>query len=130
MKPLLGGDYAAAISCSKISLGLLIEHVRGASSGDLITTRTFEIPACGGLLLHERTVDLLRIFKEDESCVCFEGPDELVRKIDDLLSNEARRRSIADRGREVVLSEHSWDHRVQSILEHFHEHHQGRKKSL
>jgi len=118
-RQVLGIDYASAVSCARINLGLLSELVPGASSGDLITTRTFEIPACGGLLLHERTTDLLQIFKEDESCVCFEGIDELVRKIDDLLSNEQRRQAIAARGREVVASAHSWDHRARAMLDHY-----------
>ncbi len=118
-KPINGIGYASAISCSKINLGLLIEQMRGASSGDLITSRTFHIPACGGLMLHERTSDLLKIFKEGESCVCFEGLDELVAKVDELLANDSRRKAIAECGRRVVVSAHSWDHRARSILDHF-----------
>jgi spore maturation protein CgeB len=130
MRAVVGADYAAAISCSQISLGLLSEIVEGASSGDLITTRTFEIPACGGVLLHERTVDVLKIFREEESCVCFEGIDELVSKIDQLLADEEWRRAIAAQGREVMVAGHSWDHRVGTMLEHFCEnHHRGNSGS-
>ncbi|RLD02664.1 MAG: hypothetical protein DRI56_13825 [Chloroflexota bacterium] len=116
---IFGIGYATAISCSKINLGLLSEKVFGASSGDKITSRTFHIPASGGLLLHQRTKDLLEIFVEDESCVCFGDIDELVEKIDWLLANEEMRKTIAARGREVVNEFHSWDHRVRTILEHY-----------
>jgi spore maturation protein CgeB len=114
-----GPAYALGVGCSKINLGLLQERMGTASSGDQITTRTFEIPACGGLLLHERTSDLLDIFTEDENCVCFEGIDELVSKIDTLLANDAQREEIARRGRALVESGHSWDHRIRTILDHY-----------
>jgi len=118
-KPITGIGYASAISCSKINLGLLSEEVRGATSGDLITSRTFHIPACGGLLLHERTRDLLKIFEEGESCVCFDGADELAIKVDQLLGDEDLRSRVALRGREVVVASHSWDHRVRTILDQY-----------
>jgi spore maturation protein CgeB len=118
-KPIYGLGYASVISCSKINLGLLHEQVHGASSGDLITSRTFHIPACGGLLLHERTSDVLKIFKDGESCVCFDGPDELIAKVDELLADKPRRKAIADSGRRVVASAHSWDHRARAVLDHF-----------
>jgi hypothetical protein len=114
-----GPAYAMANSCSKINLGITHERVGTASSGDQITSRTFHIPACGGLLLHERSRDLLNIFTEDENCVCFDGVDELVSKVDGLLADDGRRKSIAQRGRELVESAHSWDHRAGSILDHY-----------
>jgi glycosyltransferase involved in cell wall biosynthesis len=114
-----GPAYAMANSCSKVCLALLQERMGRASSGDQITSRTFHIPACGGLLLHERTRDLLNIFTEDENCVCFDDVDELVPKVEALLADDGRRKSIARRGRELVESAHSWDHRARTILDHY-----------
>jgi glycosyltransferase involved in cell wall biosynthesis len=118
-RAVFGPAYAMANSCSKICLALLQERMGRASSGDQITSRTFHIPACGGLLLHQRNRDLLNIFTEDENCVCFEDVDELVAKVDALLADDERRKSIAQRGRELVESAHSWDHRARTILDHF-----------
>jgi len=118
LKPITGIGYASVISCSKVNLGLLYEGPPGATSGDLITSRTFHIPACGGLLLHERTPDLLQIFDEGVSCMCFDGAEELVAKVDQLLADEGLRERIAQRGREVVATSHSWDHRMRVILDH------------
>lgn len=118
-RAIMGTAYAMANSCSKICLGLLHERTGRASSGDQITSRTFHIPACGGLLLHERNRDLLNIFTEDENCVCFGDVDELVCKIDALLRDDPRRKAIARRGRELVESAHSWDHRARTILDHY-----------
>ena len=114
-----GTEYATAISASRINLGLLQEAIPGASSGDQITSRTFHIPGAGGLMLHERTEDLLKIFREDEHCVCFNGVEELNKKIGDLLADPARCERISATGRALVESAHSWNHRAQAILDHF-----------
>ena len=114
-----GIEYAMAISGTRVNLGLLQEAIPGAPSGDQITSRTFHIPASGGLMLHERTDDLLEIFREDESCVCFSGVDEMAKKIDDLLADESTRNRIAARGRDVVEQAHSWDHRARTIVDHY-----------
>jgi spore maturation protein CgeB len=118
-RAIYGPAYAMAIACSRINLGLLQEKMGRSSSGDRITSRTFHIPACEGLLLHERNKDLLDIFTEDENCVCFADADELAAKVDALLADEPRRRSIAQRGLELVRSAHSWDHRAKTILGRF-----------
>ena len=118
-KSIEGLDYAAAIGCSKINLAILSERRGNASSGDLITSRTFEIPASGGLMLHERTPDLAHYFVEGKDCACFEGHDELVECVDQLLSDDALRRRISEQGRRTVDRYHSWDHRVRVILDHF-----------
>jgi glycosyltransferase involved in cell wall biosynthesis len=119
-RALPGVDYATAIGCSKIALCLLHVAVAGASSGDLITTRTFEFPACGSAMLHKRTADLLEIFTEDVNCACFDSTEELAAKIDALLKDPERRESIARKGRELVEYGHSWDHRVRTILDHYY----------
>lgn len=119
-RALPGLDYATAIGCTKICLGLLHEVVPGASSGDQITTRTFELPACRSAMLHRRTADLLEIFTEDVNCACFDSGEELAAKIEALLNDPERRESTARKGRDLVESGHSWDHRVQAILDHYY----------
>ena len=114
-----GLAYATAISCSKVNLGLLDEGPPEALSGDKITSRSFHIPACGGLLLHERTEDFLQIFTEGVNCVCFDGADELASQIDTLLNDHSTRLRIAAAGYKLVRDGHSWDHRVRTILGHY-----------
>lgn len=99
----LGIEYAKAIALSRINIALLSEQRAGASSGDLITARTFEIPACGGFMLHERT-DEARQFFRDEECAYFSDVDELVEKISYYLANEGERREIAAAGMKRCLT--------------------------
>jgi len=119
-----GEEYVRAIQASSINLGILSERRRGASSGDNITSRTFHIPASGGFMLHERTAEVLEIFREDESIACYGSNEELITKLALHLQDPMRRGQIAHRGFEVVAAGHSWDHRIQEILRH-HDTHEG-----
>jgi spore maturation protein CgeB len=112
-----GDLYALAILSSKINLGILHERVHGASSGDLITSRTFHIPGTGGFMIHERTEEVLKYFKEDEEIVCFDTPEELVEKIVYYLKEENKRKEIALKGNNRAINEHSLEKRAQQVLD-------------
>lgn len=113
-----GEEYARAIRASAINLAILSEQRKGASKGDQITSRTFHIPACKAFMLHERSAEVLDLFKEKWSIACYGDVDELVAQIDAYIGKPELRAEISRRGREVVESAHSWDHRIRTILEH------------
>ena len=117
--PVYGDFYALAIAESRINLGLLSEVVPGASSGDLITSRTFHIPASGGFLLHERTAELAAYFEEGREVACFGSPDELVKKVVHYLGNEPERRRIAEAGHRRCVRENRWSQRARVIADKF-----------
>ena len=114
----VGTEYVQAISASTINLGILSEQRRGASDGDQITSRTFHIPACGGFMLHERTDELLSIFTEGRNVACFGDAGELVDSIGRYVHDEPARLRVANAGRQLVESAHSWDSRIHEILAH------------
>lgn len=89
-----GDDYLKAIQLAKISLGLLSKGNR-----DLHTTRTFEIPYCGGLLCAERTSEHLQLYREDVEAVFWSDVNECIEKCQKLLSDEKMRADIAEKGR-------------------------------
>lgn len=89
-----GDDYLKAIQLAKISLGLLSKGNR-----DLHTTRTFEIPYCGGLLCAERTSEHLQLYREDIEAVYWSDVHECLEKCKKLLSDETMRAGIAEKGR-------------------------------
>ena len=117
-REILGAEFVKAICASSINLSIMSEQRLGSSKGDQIATRTFSVPACGAFVIHERTEEVLQLFREDEEIVCYTGIDDLVAKIDTYLANPERRRMIADRGQAVVRAGHSWDRRIQEILAH------------
>jgi len=94
VRPVYGDEYAKALCGAKMALGLLSRLNR-----DTYTIRHFEIPACGALLLSERTADLERMFRDGEEAVFFSGVEELVHRAKWLAGPE----SPADRIRVLGL---------------------------
>ena len=112
----VGDQYARAIAGAKINLAILSEQREGASGGDRITSRSFHIPAAGGFMLHERTDELLTLFREGVECACYGDVDELVETVDTYLRDDQRREGVAERGHRLAWSRDSWDNRIRDIL--------------
>lgn len=121
-RTILGLEYAKAIQASRINIAILSEARRGASRGDQTTTRTFEIPAAGGFMLHERNDEALQFFDEGTECAFFGDPGELIEKIRYYLEHEDERLAIAAAGRRRCLdSGYSVDERARRVIEKFYE---------
>jgi spore maturation protein CgeB len=113
----LGLEYAKALAGSRISLGLLSEARPGSSSGDLITSRTFHIPAAGSFMLHEGNDELASFFAPGLECSTFSSPSELLEKIDFFLEHEEQRAEIARLGHARCLaSAYSIDDRALALV--------------
>ena len=113
-----GEDYTRAICASAINLGLLSEARTGASSGDLITARTFQIPACGAFMLHERNDEVLQYFDEGEEAEFFSGAAELAAKVTRYLELDTDRKRIAAAGlARSHASGYAIDNRMREVIE-------------
>jgi spore maturation protein CgeB len=122
--PILGSAYAKALKSAAISLAVMSGRTDPASHGDETTTRTYEIPACGGFMLHERTPELLGLFREGEEVACFSSPQELAEKVDYYLAHPEERLSIAEAGRARCVPAYSYDNRMADLLR-WHEKNSG-----
>jgi spore maturation protein CgeB len=113
---LLGDAYVQAINGSKINLGILSEQVIGASSGDLITSRTFHIPGAGGFMIHQWSKEVEECYKENVEAAFFRDIEDLIQKISYYLIHNSERSKIAKNGTERALKDHSLDNRAKRIL--------------
>lgn len=98
--PVYGNDYAKALCGAKMCLAVLSKMNR-----DTYTRRCFEIPACGRLLLCERTDDMKEMFIEGEEAVFFSSKEELVEKATWLLKHPMEIERIAEAGRRRVWAD-------------------------
>jgi spore maturation protein CgeB len=111
----VGDDMAKAIAASKIALGFLRKRNR-----DDYTQRSFEIPACGGVLLAERTERHREIFEEGKEVELFDpgDPAELVAKVRRLLDDSAHRERLRAAGLAAVLrGAYTYRDRARQLLE-------------
>jgi hypothetical protein len=93
-----GDDYAKAIQCAKVNLGLLSHANR-----DLHTTRSLEIPALGAMLCAERTSEHMGMYEEDREALFWSDAQECADMCRYALVNEERRLEIAAAGHQRVM---------------------------
>lgn len=98
--PAEGDNYAKALSGAKVCLCFLSRLNR-----DTYTRRCFEIPACGRVMLAERTDDLLLLFKENEEACFFSSNEEMLQKVHWLIANPDIRDRIALAGMRRVWAD-------------------------
>ena len=113
---LRGSEYAKAIRAARICLAIMSGKVDGVLRGDETTTRTFEIPACGGFMLHERTPEVLEFYDEGKEVACFGSVEELAEKINHYLAHRQEREAIARAGQARCVPAYCYDSRVREVL--------------
>jgi len=113
-KSFYGEGMSKVLDASKITLAFVREHNK-----ETLACRTYEIPAAGGFMLHQRTAKTGEALEEDKEGVFFSTYEEMKEKIDLYLKNENLRKEIIKNGRERVLKEDLFIHRVQRIIEVF-----------
>ena len=112
VEPALGGEYRKAICGAKICLSFHSKLNR-----DTYTRRSFEIPACGGLLLSERTTSMMKYFEEDIEAIYFDSGDELLDKCKYLIKDERFRERVAQAGfLKVKKCGHDVDSRMRNMI--------------
>lgn len=100
----LQAEYARVVGEARISLGLLARQSR-----DQHTCRSVEIPACGGLLVAERTPEHEDMYIDTEESFFFSDVDELGDIASFCLRNEAASQRVAEAGRRRASSS-GYDH--------------------
>ncbi len=108
-----GLSYAKAVLASRINLAVM-----GVTpeARDETSTRTYEIPACGGFMLHQRSAEVLDIFSDAKEMATFESAKDLAGKIDYYLAHAEERQRIARAGQQRCVPAYSYDNRMAEVL--------------
>ena len=105
-------NYPKAFCAFKISLCFL-RHM----NSDTYTSRSYEIPACGGFMLAERTEEHKRLFEEDKEAAYFSSNEELLEKCKYYLEHEEERKAIAMAGyQRCIDSDYSNEGMIREVL--------------
>lgn len=96
----LGKAYADVLRRSRVNLAFV-----SSSNRDEYTMRTFEIPACGGFMLAERTPAHQELFGEGEEVEFFSSVEECADKARFYIKNDAARQRVAQAGYDRCVEE-------------------------
>ena len=78
--------------------------------------RIFEAMACGAFVVSDNQRDVFSLFKDGEHLVRFDNPVELIEKIKYYLDQSEERERTATQGREEVLKNHTYEHRIKKLF--------------
>jgi spore maturation protein CgeB len=105
------GDLNSIYCASQINLDIGRLHQL-----DIVTMRNFDVLACGGFVLAERSSDLEKLFRIDVEIVCYASLGELEQKVAHYLAHPEQAQAIATAGRRAVLERHTIAQRVDHML--------------
>lgn len=111
-KGVFGKDYAAILNTCKLALGSVSKWVP-----EKHTTRTFEIPACGTVLLTEKNIEINSFFTEQE-VIFYEDDKQLLSQLNWYKNNPELLEKISENGyKKVHASGFDYESIMSKVLE-------------
>ncbi len=105
-------DMAKVMAASKIVTAFVRKH-----NDETLACRTYEIPACGAFMLHERTAKTGEVFEEGKEAEFFDSYEEFRDKIRYYLEHSEERERIAKAGYAKVQHGGLFGDRARTIVE-------------
>lgn len=99
--------------CSEINFNCTSKQMKGA-----VNQRIFDIPATGSFVLTDWREQMDELFEPNTEIACFHEPEEVPDLVRYYLAHPQERQRIATAARKRILAEHTWQHRLQSMLQH------------
>jgi len=112
-----GSAYARTIQSAKINLAIHMGVADKTGWQDLVSTRTFEIPACKGFMLHVDNEEVRTLFKPEEEIGVFSDIESLAEQIEYYLSNEPDRFNCIENAYKRCVPAYSYDTRAKSMID-------------
>lgn len=105
-------NYNKILASAKIALLFYSKRNR-----DEYTTRSFEIPAAGTMMMSIYTDTMAELFSPDSQAIYFKNPQELVEKCKKYLANDTLREKIAKAGYDRLIKDgHEIKDRAEQIM--------------
>lgn len=97
---------------SEINFNCTSKQMKGACN-----QRVFDVPCCGAFLLTDHRQQIEQLFEPGVEVALYQDMDEIPVMLDKFLNDPKARDNIAQAGRKRVLAEHTYDHRITSLLD-------------
>ena len=97
---------------SDVNFNCTSRQMKGA-----VNQRVFDVPCCGAFLLTDYRRQMEELFEPETEIVYYETPEEIPGLLDRCLGDPALRERVSQAARRRVLAEHTYDHRMASLME-------------
>lgn len=98
---------------SKVNLNISLRSIKNG-----IPLRAMDILGCGGFLLTNFQEDFLRHFEDGKHFVSYTSLQDALEKCDYYIEHDELRQQIADNAKEIMSKEHTFEIRLQQMLNH------------
>lgn len=111
-------EYIKIFNATDININLHSSSERDGvdPTGDFLNPRTFELASCEAFQLVDERALLAEAFVAGEEIVTFNSVADLKEKIDYYTERPEERKRIAQKGRERVLRDHTYEKRMEEML--------------
>jgi len=116
-RPVFGLNYAQLVNASKINLAIHMGPADETGWQDLVSTRSFEIPACKGFMLHIDNYEIRSLYDVGQEIDVFSDAQELVEKIKFYLDQPLLRQQMIEKAFQRCVPFYSYEHRAQEIMQ-------------
>jgi len=97
---------------SKINFNCTSLQMKGA-----VNQRVFDVPCCGAFLLTDYRRQMEDLFEPGSEIVFYNHPDQIPGLIELYIDAPEKRKAIAEAAHKRVLAEHTYDHRMTTLIE-------------
>lgn len=94
----------------------IVLNIHDPEAREGLNTRTFDILACGASELVDYKKNLEMHFKVGDEIAAFKDKEELFKLVNYYLYHGDLLKDISNKGRQRVLNEHTWVHRVSKVI--------------
>ncbi|MEG2173278.1 MAG: glycosyltransferase [Desulfovibrionaceae bacterium] len=102
--------------CSDINFNCTSKQMKGA-----VNQRIFDVPATGAFVLTDWREQMDELFEPHTEIAYYQEPEEIPERIRYFLAHPQQRQRIATAARKRILAAHTWQHRLQTLLQRLRE---------
>ena len=111
-------DYDdAPLLYSSAKVSLCVHSRMYTEKFHLVTSRIFHALSCNQLIISDYMDEIKRMLPEGKGILFSDGDNHLAGLLKKYINSDEERNEIAQKGREFVLENHTWDHRIAYLAE-------------
>jgi len=114
-RPVYALNYAQLVNAAKINLAIHMGAADDTGWQDLVSTRSFELPACKGFMLHMDNSEIRQLYEVGHEIDVFTTAVDLCEKIRFYLENESIRLQMVENAYQRCVPAYSYDARAREL---------------